>query len=524
MWLPHDMKINRLQRLSFRPTSESLEIRQVLSTMPLTVELNAKASAMIAGMVTAHNVVIDGQTVPGAKVQMKVGSKTVTGHADRNGEYQLAMPLKPGTYQVKVKALDTRGDVASTSMSATMGDAVLAWENTMINVIKSDVANVGLASRTMAMVSGAIYDAVNDIERTGSVYKINVAAPAGASASAAAAAAYTVLSALDPKMQPLLGVVMAQSIAAVPSASALQGGEKVGLAVAQGILAWRANDGSAVDLPYTPGTAPGDWRPTPPTYQVAWGPDWGQVASFGVTRPISTFLPPPPPALDSPQYAAAYNQVKSIGALDSTTRTPYQTQTGIFWGYDATSTGTPVVHYQQIAEEVALQQHNTMTQNARMFGLIDVAMGDAGIAAWDTKYIYNRWRPITAIPLGNTDGNPKTVADPSWQPLGAPGGPGQPAFTPPFPSYVSGHATFGSALFTTLTDFYGTDHVHFSITSDEFPGVTRSYSSFSQASYENAISRVYLGIHFWFDESAGITLGTAIARNDYANLMTVNPA
>ena len=181
-----------------------------------------------------------------------------------------------------------------------------------------------------------------------------------------------------------------------------------------------------------------------------------------------------------------------------------------------------MIHYQQIAEQVALQQHNTMTQNARMFGLTDVAMGDAGIAAWDAKYTYNRWRPITAIQLANTDGNPAhQAADPTWQPLGSPGDDGKPNFTPPFPSYVSGHATFGAAMFTTLADFYGTNNVHLAITSDEVPGVTRSYSSFSQASYENAISRIYLGVHFWFDETAGMTVGSAIAKDISGNVMTV---
>jgi membrane-associated phospholipid phosphatase len=164
--------------------------------------------------------------------------------------------------------------------------------------------------------------------------------------------------------------------------------------------------------------------------------------------------------------------------------------------------------------------HNSLTQNARMFGLVNLAMGDAGIAAWDTKYTYNRWRPITAIQLANTDGNPATVADPTWTPLGSPGDPGQPSFTPPFPSYVSGHATFGSALFTTLADFYGTNKVKFTLTSDLLPGVTRSYTSFSQASYENAMSRIYLGIHFWFDETAGMKMGREIANNVFANVLT----
>src|SRR5262249_32971047 len=157
------------------------------------------------------------------------------------------------------------------------------------------------------------------------------------------------------------------------------------------------------------------------------------------------------------------------GALDSTVRTPEQTQIGAFWAYDSSAIGPPVVRFQQVAMAVALQQHNTLEQNARMFTLADLAMADAGIVAWQAKYTYNRWRPITAIQLADTDGNPATIADPNWQPLGAPGD-GGPDFTPPFPSYVSGHATFGGALFTTLADFYGTDNVRFTLGSDELPG------------------------------------------------------
>jgi hypothetical protein len=322
-------------------------------------------------------------------------------------------------------------------------------------------------------------------------------------------------------MQPLLDATLAQSLATVPSQSARDEGVQVGQQVGQGILAWRANDGSSAIVPYVPGTAPGQWRPTPPTYQAAWGPEWGQVNTFAITKPASDFVAPPPPALSSPAYAKAFNQAKSVGALNSTTRTPDQTQIGIFWSYDTPAMGTPVIHYEQIAETIALQKHNSMTQNARLFGLVNLAMGDAGIAAWDTKYIYNRWRPITAIPLAGEDNNPATVADPTWQPLGSPNDPGQPSFTPPFPSYVSGHATFGQALFSTLTDFYHTNQIHFTLTSDVLPGVTRSYNSFSQASRENAISRIYLGIHFWFDETAGMTMGREVATNVFTNVMTV---
>ena len=135
---------------------------------------------------------------------------------------------------------------------------------------------------------------------------------------------------------------------------------------------------------------------------------------------------------------------------------------------------------------------------------------------------YNRWRPITAIQDANQDGNPATVADPKWTPLGSPGDGVRANFTPSFPSYVSGHAAFGGALFTTLADFYGTDNMTFTIGSDEEPGVYYTFNSFSAASDQNGMSRIYLGIHFIFDETAGITEGDAIGNYDYQHVMTLN--
>ncbi len=404
-------------------------------------------------------------------------------------------------------------------MTMTRGDAILAWINTTIDVIRADVGNVGLASRTLAMESAAAYDAVNDIEHTHAVYKVDAPAPRWASPEAAASeAAYTVLSSLDPNSAPLLVATMAQSLAAVPAGPSRDAGVAVGRKVAEGILNWRADDGSAASVPYLPGTAPGQWRPTPPDDTIAWGPEWGQVTPFVFASPMA-YLPPPPPAVSSSAYAAAVNQVESLGAADSTIRTPDETQAALFWSYDWPTTGTPPVHYDQIVEDIALQEHNTLAQNARLFGLVNLAMGDAGIVAWDSKYTYNFWRPITAIRLANTDGNPATTADPTWTPLGSPGATGQPSYTPPFPGYVSGHATFGGAVFTVLADFYGTDHIHFTIGSDMLPGVTRSFDSFSAAALENAWSRVYLGVHFAFDSTEGLATGDAVGQAVFDQVM-----
>jgi membrane-associated phospholipid phosphatase len=339
---------------------------------------------------------------------------------------------------------------------------------------------------------------------------VAVEAPAGASPEAAAAgAAYRVALDLYPDQKARFDATLAESLAAVPDGQAKLDGIAVGQQVADGMDTWRQDDGSTAQVPYTPEDQPGRWRPTPPDYTVAWGPEWGRVTPFAIPS-LAPFLPPPPPAMTSPEYAAALNLTEALGARDSLVRTPDQTQVADFWAYDRAETGSPIVRFEQVIQAVALQQGNTLEQNARLFALANVSMADAGIVAWQTKFTNNTWRPITAIRLADTDGNPATVADPGWTPLGAPGGT-DPNFTPPFPAYVSGHATFAGALFTILTQFYGTDQVHFTLDSDELPGVERTFDSFSSAAEEVVWSRIYLGIHVITDETHGQAAGAAIA-------------
>ena len=419
---------------------------------------------------------------------------------------------------------DAGGQRATADTEVTRGDVIIAWNQTMLDAIRATKDTLGLSTRTMAMVQAAMYDAVNGIDHFGSVYQVSVPAAEaqGASPEAAASeAAFDVLSSLIPQEQPLYNATLAESLADIPDGAAKTAGLAVGDTVAAGILAWRANDGSNVQVPYVPGTAPGQWRPTPPDYSVAWGPEWGQVTPFAIPS-AKQFLPPPPPALNSPAYAAALNLTESLGAKNSTTRTPRETQIADFWAYDVAGMGPPPVLYNQITQDVALEQHNTLDQDARLFALVDVAMGDAGIVTWDAKYTYNLWRPITAIRDANQDGNKATVADPKWTPLGSPGDGVRANFTPNFPAYVSGHAAFGAALFTTLADFYGTDQMTFTIGSDEEPGTYETFNSFSAAAEQNGMSRIYLGIHYIFDKTAGITEGDAVGNYDYQHVMTLN--
>jgi hypothetical protein len=430
-------------------------------------------------------------------------------------------------------------------------DPVLEWNAIALSALRQDSLlaqprqnNPGNASRALAIVQAAVFDAVNSISRQYQPYLLEVNAPPQASVAAATAqAAHDTLVALFPEYQPTLDARLADDLAHGGSVLSRVEGVVVGHVVAAGILAVRSHDGSGVMMQWPAGTQPGQWQPDAlhPS-QSAWGPQWGRVTPFTLTSGTQ-FQVPPPPALTSQDYAAAYNEVKSLGGDGITTptlRTAAETQIGIFWGYDgAPGLGTPPRLYNQIAETLAVKMHNTVVENARFFALINLAMADAGIEAWNAKYEYDFWRPVTAIRAGNTDGNPLTAGDPNWIPLGAPADNGTPItdpthpanFTPPFPAYVSGHASFGGALFRVMADFFGTDQVHFTIGSDEFNGVTRdqlghvrpvvtrSFDSFSQAAEENGQSRIYLGIHWSFDKVEGIQLGDSVADYVFSHFL-----
>jgi hypothetical protein len=410
------------------------------------------------------------------------------------------------------------------------------------------------ASRAMAIAHIAIFDAVNAIDgRYRSYTGLGRAVRATSMEAAIATAAHDTLTALYPSQAAACDAHLAEDLGRMPPGRATRNGIELGHRAAARILDMRSGDGSfipelRVGVDYFPGNLPGEWRQDPISLiPVALGVHWGEVQPF-VLASGDQVRAPSPPALDSDEYAAAYNEVKRLGGdgvATPTERTEDQTVAGIYWAYDGTpSLCAPPRLYNQIAMQIARQRGTGVVQTARLLALINVAMADAGIAIWESKYHYNFWRPVTGIresdpgtgPTGAGDGNPDTVGDPGFSPLGAPASNNLTAvnFTPPFPAYPSGHAGFGGALFQMLRRFYGTDDISFTFVSDEFNGVTkdpsgtvrplipRSFTSLSQAENENGQSRIYLGIHWSFDKTEGIAQGRRVA--DYVFDHAFRPA
>ena len=381
-------------------------------------------------------------------------------------------------------------------------DVVIQWNQAVLAAISNDKPTIGFLTRDLAIVQSAIYDAVNAVDHTSGAFLVQADAPAGASPVAAAAAAgLFTASALFPTDTASFQATYQASLAGVPDGQAKTDGIAVGQSVAEQTLLARANDGANAVVSYTPGTNPGDWQPTPPGFAPAQTPQWPDVTPFALNSG-SQFRPGPPPALTSAAYTAAFNEVKDLGSATSILRTAQQTDIAKFWEGKA---GTPQIagYWNEIAQSAALSRGNTLDQDARLFAQLNVALADEAIAFFDAKYTYNRWRPVTAIQLAGQDGNPDTVADPNWLPLNN---------TANNPSWVSAHAGITGAAAATLADFFGTDNVGFSLTSQDVKGEIHSFSSFSAAATEVENSVVWSGNHFRFDVTAGDTQGRSVAQ------------
>ena len=463
---------------------------------PAAATLGLSAASQAGGPQSANaaRVSLVGTTEPGAAVALAgTGLATL---ADTAGAFEFPdVPLAVGTNAFQLTATDAAGNAAAFApgpITRTAGaipqDAALTWVQTTLTAIQADASNPERASRAMAMTFGAVGDAVAAVDgRPG--YFVTTPAPAGASADAAvAAAAHDVLRYLYPTQQAALDSALSATLAAVADGPGKADGVAVGQAVARAAVAQRQADGSAAFETYSTAGQPGQWVPTGPAYAEAEEPQWKDITPFVMSSP-SEFRAPAPPAVGSAQYAADLNEVQSLGSRTSTTRTADQTEIARFWA-DGSGTVTPPGHWIQIALQQARAAGNSLSANARLFAMLGVAMGDAAIAAWDTKYTYGTWRPVTAL----------AGTDPTWQPL---------ITTPNHPDYVSGHSTFSAAAAEILTAVFG-DNVAFTATSPGLAGVTRSFTSFQQASEEAGRSRIFGGIHTQSANAAGNQIGTQV--------------
>ncbi|MFE0147342.1 hypothetical protein ACFWY5_09365 [Nonomuraea sp. NPDC059007] len=373
-------------------------------------------------------------------------------------------------------------------------NAIIVWDrNAETAIWEIARQQPQVQARSFAMVHGAVYDAVNAI--AGRPYQPYLRAPRAdgseSTQAAVATAAFHVLRSLFPAQRERLRTQYDESLATIPDSTSKRRGIAVGGQAAAAMIAARENDGAFGDQTWPVGTEPGQWRPTPPVPSTdgAWV---AYLKPFMLAR-ASMFRTAGPPALTGSRYARDFNEVKTVGSATSTVRTPDQTQAAIWW------------HDRHLAEweikrQLAVEQRLTPLQTSRMFAMVDLAEADATTACYNEKAAWNFWRPITAIRLAGTDGNPRTAEDPDWTPL---------LVTPPHPDYTSGHTCFTGASMSALAHFFGRDDISFSGYSND-SGTTRHFRSFSQALEEVTNARIWGGIHTRTADVEGAKIGKQV--------------
>jgi hypothetical protein len=359
------------------------------------------------------------------------------------------------------------------------------------------------------MVAGAVYDAVNAIDRGHEPYLLDLEAldiSRGASTDAAVAtAAHHVLVALAPAQQATLDGALAATLATVPDGAAEDEGVRAGEAAAEAMLDARRGDGFMAPFTFDLGTGPGDWRPFP---AGALDPD----AWVGNLRPFliegqDQFRSAGPLALTSRRYAKEFNEVKELGSLTSTSRTPAQTKTAIFWQT------APAPLWHGMARDLITRHGLGAADAARLLASMSMAGADGAISCWNDKYYWQFWRPVAAIREADTDGNPATTADPAWLPLFDPSTATTPPLSnPPFPDHPSGHGCVTGATLGAVESFFGTDKVTVHVSSGRYPGEVRTFARLSTAMDEVVDARVWGGIHFRTADVVGAQIGAKVAR------------
>jgi hypothetical protein len=379
-------------------------------------------------------------------------------------------------------------------------NSVIAWNRSLLVIVRTPGAQPATvhATRNFAILHAAIYDAVNAIDQTHQPYLIRIPdVSRHASQDAAAdAAGHEVLVNLYPSFKNSLDSQLEMLLGAIPDSQDKTDGIAIGQSVADAILAIRANDGSAVTPPpFVPVNEPGSYQLTPPNFKPAQFTHWSGVTPFAIES-ASQFRPEAPPSLTSDRYEDAFNQIKLVGMLNSTTATAYQKQIGLFWN------GAIQNYWNEIAQTLAINHQLTTAQDARLFALLNITLADTVIAFYDAKYTYRFWRPVTAIRSADSGSDPQTLADPNWLP--------ESTNTAPDPSYPGAHAAISNAAATVLTFFFDSDRFSQQVTSETLPGVVRSFRTISDIADEATLSRVLAGQHFRFDEDAGRILGIRV--------------
>ena len=370
-------------------------------------------------------------------------------------------------------------------------DAVTDWNVVMVDTaLAASPQDPALRARTAAVTHVAVFEAVNSIVGDYEPYDEKIKAPQDASADAAAiAAAHRALSKLHPEAAAKLDAEREKSLAAIADGPGKTDGIAVGVAAADAILALRASDGFDTAVPYTPGTRPGEYRPTPPDHSPAFRPGLGEVATF-VIRNGRQFRSIPPPALHLRRYVRDFDEVRRVGGTDSKERPADRTQVARF--YEAADAD---MIYHPAARQVIATRSRTLSENAQLFALLSMAIWDGAVACFETKYRFNLWRPVTAIREGHKE--------PDWLPL---------VFTPPFPSYPSGHATIGGAARAVLEEEFGRDGHVITLTHPAVPDIALHYSTFKQITDDIDDARVHGGVHFRFDQEAGALQGKRVGK------------
>ncbi|HWC19618.1 MAG TPA: vanadium-dependent haloperoxidase [Terriglobales bacterium] len=388
---------------------------------------------------------------------------------------------------------------------------VVQWNRILLTIVRTPKAQPATIhpTRSFAMMHGAIYDAVNAIDRTHTPYLVQVASVSkhASQEAAAAAAAHAVLLALYPTFEATLDSDLQQSLANVGSDNDVNEGVRIGQSVGERVVAQRSNDGSnAPPVPYVFGTEPGDYQSTPPNFpKQPQFTNWSHVTPFALQN-ASQFRPEPPPALSSDAYEDAFNETKSLGIANGTAALADQALTGQFWN------GAIQNYWNEITQTAAIDSELTTAETARLFALLNLTFADSVIAFYDAKYTYNFWRPVTAIRNASPATHPKTVPDTSWLP--------EVGNTTPDPSYPGAHAVISAAGAAVLISFFHRDHLDFQVTSEVMPGAERAFNSFSDAAQEATLSRIFAGVHFRFDLTHGQLLGRQVADFVVDNFLT----